>query len=563
MTLAALFIRCDSSMANSFPPERFAVLQQVYLQKLPDTIKQVELLCQALLNLDWQSATLAELQQIVHQLAGSSAMYGLDELGKAAQAMEVFVDAVLLGEKVGTKEQRSQIQVLFNYLQQVASTLSPASSNSFSAYAPSQSDLTHASDRRRVLIVDSDADFAADLALQLSYFGYEVQILNQLSGFASALEPTAPSAIVIDVMFPEGGLAGTEAIAQMQQHREKPIPVLFISTRDDLTARLEAVRAGGNGYFTKPIEIGEVLDQLDTLTVRAMADPYRVLIVEDDNSLATYYALTLQQAGIETAFITNPLKTMATLVEFCPDLILMDVYMPSCNGVELAAVIRQQGGYIGVPIVFLSSETNVQRQLTAIRLGGDDFLTKPIQPDHLLASIMPRLQRSRLIRSLMERDSLTRLLNHTRIKEQLSLEIQRAIRQQTPLAFVMIDIDHFKQVNDTYGHLVGDRVLKSLSRLLKQRLRKIDTVGRYGGEEFAVILPNTTGAAAINVLNEMRTSFAQMRHHSENCEFSVTFSCGIACFPCYSGITELSSAADRALYQAKRQGRNRVILVDD
>jgi PleD family two-component response regulator len=137
----------------------------------------------------------------------------------------------------------------------------------------------------------------------------------------------------------------------------------------------------------------------------------------------------------------------------------MDMPMLDCTGLELAAVIRLQEAFVSVPIVYLSAEANITKQQTAMRLGGDDFLTKPIQPDHLVSSITSRVQRSRKLRSFMIRDSLTGLLNHTRIQEQLDLAVMRARRSASMLTFAMIDIDHFKAINDMHGHPVGDRVI--------------------------------------------------------------------------------------------------------
>jgi diguanylate cyclase (GGDEF)-like protein len=225
-------------------------------------------------------------------------------------------------------------------------------------------------------------------------------------------------------------------------------------------------------------------------------------------------------------------------------------------------VIRQLEAYVSIPIVFLSTEDNLDMQLEAIHIGGDDFLTKPIQPDQLILAVKSRVKRSLILRSLMVRDSLTGLLKHTILKERLEVEIARAQRQAARLVFAMIDIDHFKLVNDTYGHATGDRVIKSLARLLQQRLRKSDVIGRYGGEEFAVILTDTQAAAGLKVLDELRTGFAHIRHQSGDAAFYVTFSCGIAEYPHYADADSLIAAADRALYEAKHAGRNLVLVAE-
>ena len=239
-----------------------------------------------------------------------------------------------------------------------------------------------------------------------------------------------------------------------------------------------------------------------------------------------------------TAVVTDPEQTLESLIEFRPELILMDVYMPGCSGMELANVIRQDETYIDIPIVYLSSETDVGRQLAAMGRGGDDFLTKPIQSDHLISSVTSRAERYRILRRFMIRDSLTGLLNHSRTKEQLDIEVARAQRNQSSLAFAIIDIDLFKSVNDTYGHYTGDQVIKNLSRLLQQRLRKTDTIGRYGGEEFGVILSDMDAAAAMKVLDAVRLDFSRISQQAREATFSVTFSCGIAAFPHYKTASE-------------------------
>jgi diguanylate cyclase (GGDEF)-like protein len=338
--------------------------------------------------------------------------------------------------------------------------------------------------------------------------------------------------------------------------------VIFLSDRADMAARLHAVQLGANALFTLPVNIIALIDKLDTLTAHQAREPDRILLVDDAAALAGHYAATLREAGMLPALATDPMLAVQLLAEFRPDLVLMDMYMPGCDGLDLAAVIRQQEDYVSIPIVFLSGETNRDMQLEAMRMGGDDFMTKPVKPDHLVMAVANRVERSRVLRSFMVRDSLTGLFNHTVIKERLEVELARARRSQTPLAFAIIDLDHFKLVNDTYGHPTGDRVLKSLARLLQQRLRRTDVIGRYGGEEFAVVLAGSDGPAATIVMDAIRADLMQVRQQAGEQEFAVTFSCGIASFPdCQEG-PALADLADRALYEAKRRGRNRIVLAD-
>lgn len=560
--------------------EQLNALRRAYTLQLPQRSAEIEATWEQFLQTQGDSKSLEYLHNLTHRLAGSSATFGFLWLGEIAQTLELFFKAILDSKNNPTAEQQAQIRVLLTALKQAcaaptfitytpevdanppleeASKAAQAQVN-YPDISPNPPLQASESNNRLIFLVEDDLYLSRDLALQISCFGYEVRIFDKFAELEKAVAKESPAAVIMDVVFPESGLGGPQTIAAIQQGRTQPLPVLFISCRSDLKARLQAVRAGGKAYFPKPINIGELIDSLDALTVQQVPEPYRVLIVDDDALLANYYARTLEQAGMTTVVVTDPLQVMSPLIEFRPDLILMDMYMPGCDGLELAGVIRQQPAYVGTPIVFLSRETDFNKQLAAIQRGGDDFITKPIQPRHLIASVMPRVQRSRLLCSLMVRDSLTGLLNHTTTKEKLTIELKRASRQGTSLAFAMIDIDYFKSVNDTYGHLTGDRVLKSLSRLLQQRLRQSDIVGRYGGEEFAVILPDTDGPQAVHVLEQIREGFAQVRQQCDGAEFSVTFSCGIAVFPDDRNATQLNEAADKALYEAKRRGRNQVVL---
>jgi diguanylate cyclase (GGDEF)-like protein len=175
-------------------------------------------------------------------------------------------------------------------------------------------------------------------------------------------------------------------------------------------------------------------------------------------------------------------------------------------------------------------------------------------------SLSARVERYRALRGLILRDGLTGLYNHSATKEHLVREVARSKRDGTPLALAMVDIDFFKKVNDTYGHPVGDQVIRAISRLLQQRLRHGDVVGRYGGEEFAVILPATSVAAAQQVLDEIRKVFQKIRHKADDREFSATFSAGVAELADAGEAGALFRIADVALYHAKQAGRNRVAI---
>ncbi|KTT39279.1 diguanylate cyclase [Pseudomonas oryzihabitans] len=410
--------------------------------------------------------------------------------------------------------------------------------------------------RKPIYIALLDIERAERLAQQMEYFGVIIQISRDTDDFRLMMDSRHPAVIVMDVDFGGTG-AGIQLALEAQVGLERKLPVLFYSHQEaDTPFRLAAVRAGGQEFYTGTLDSARLLEKIETLTRTVYYDPIRALVVDDSRAQAMATEMALNSAGIVTRTLMQPGAVMAHLAEFAPDLIILDMYMPECIGTELAKVIRQHERYVSVPIIYLSAEDDLDKQLDAMSEGGDDFLTKPIKPRHLIATVRTRAARARSLQARIVQDSLTGLYNHTHTLQLLEDACFRARRTQRPITFAMLDIDHFKQVNDHYGHPMGDRVIKSLALFLKQRLRKSDHIGRYGGEEFAVVLPDTDLPTAMRLIEEIRQRFAEICFPAPPKELSCTFSAGLAQLQPGQEITLLAKQADEALYSAKRAGRN-------
>ena len=547
-------------MADNSSQEKLRALREHFAALLPEKVARCEELWQAVMDGNAPEGAAGELVRNLHTLAGSAPSFGFALLGKSSQRAEITLKTTLPHGPEALERVKGDISGCIREMKRLCETRDEEGAEERSedllAVTVAQSVQSRG---KLVYILDDDPLFCKKLGEQIRCFGYETREFTSRRDMLDAPWEPFPAAIIIDMIMQEGDFSGAEAVFTIEEHIGRCPPVIFVSRGSSIEARLEAVKAGGEAYFCKPVPISDLIDCLDRLTSDRKVDPYRILIIDDDVELSAYYALTLQRQGMETRVLNQPLQVMEQLVNFKPDLILMDMYMPECNGYELARAIRQMEAYVSIPIVFLSSETCVKRQLVAMRMGGDDFLTKPIEPDHLVSSVTIRAERMRVIRNFTERDSLTGLYNRSMSEEHLELAVMRARRSGGSLTFAMIDIDAFKRINDTYGHPTGDRVIVTLARLLQQRLRKTDIVGRFGGEEFAVVLPDTDLDAAREVLDKIRQSFAVVRHAYAKGEFSVTFSCGVAAYPDYGDVSTLCDAADKALYRAKEGGRNRVV----
>jgi len=505
------------------------------------------------------SALLDDLHQRLHKLSGAGGTFGFPALSSQARYLEHQVKLWLDGHGGYESDWAPWLERVLAL--RGALTSHPAPDTEPAAEvgaAPVRESGGTPHMLPHVHVIESDAELGAELVSGLRHFGYTARHFTTAEEARAASLAQRPDAQIVEQVATPDDPSGSDATRPPSAAQGPAVTTLFIAGHDDFETRLVAARAGAAAYFVKPVDIPRLVDRLDNLLRNSEHAPYRILIVDDDAALAEHFRLILMAAGMEAAVVTDPRLALEATQRLQPDLILMDVQMPLCSGADLARTMRMQEEWVGIPIVYLSGVTDLDQQMKAMDSGADDFLTKPIANRHLVAAVTVRAARARQLSELMARDSLTGLLKHSRIKEQLANEVARAIRQGTTLSVAMIDMDHFKSVNDNHGHPMGDRVIKTLAQLLRQRLRQQDSLGRYGGEEFVAILPECGAADAERKLNDIRERFKQLRFGSD--EFSVTLSAGIATTTQYDDPRELLNAADAALYAAKHGGRDRICL---
>ena len=517
----------------------------IYSNNLPTKIHDIALQGQQQ-RLNWEALQFEAFHRNVHSLCGSAGTYGYTEISKSARQLEIYLKS-LLGNSQITVEQHEKIK---DYITQLKLALNIPAPKKFPGF---DGEFLERASNTLVYIVEHETTVVSALSASLKLVGYTSYSFPDINVLVAAIKEKPPLAIVIDSLYLSH--ESIQLILAMQQ----ALQVFCIVPNGELAPRLAAVRAGCNAFFQKPVDIA-YLTQILNHKCRLTSDyPYRILIIDDSESLADYYSLILNQAGLMAHAISNPLHLFNELEEFLPDLLLMDIYMPECSGLELATVLRLEGRYTKIPIIFLSTEEDNNKKLAALNLGGDDFLSKPISPQHLVAAVKARAKRASVLNYYMTTDGLTGLLNHSSVLRQLDIELEYARKKNSALAFIIIDIDNFKLVNDTYGHPEGDLVLKKLASLLLARLRSQDIIGRYGVEEFVIILPGTTAQQSITIVNQLRDQFASHCFTSNHNTYSVSFSAGVASKQAQKTAQRMVSEADQALYKAKQLGRNQVV----
>lgn len=296
----------------------------------------------------------------------------------------------------------------------------------------------------------------------------------------------------------------------------------------------------------------------------------KILIVDDRPSNIRVLGPILKNHGYTVFVADNGLKAIEITKRVDPDLVLLDVMMPPPNGFETCERIKADPSTSEIPIVFLSAREADADILRGFQAGGVDYVTKPFNTAILLARIRTHITLRRqkaLLRSLAETDGLTMLANRHRFNDALARGWRRAQREREPIALILLDVDHFKDYNDSYGHLDGDEVLKALAGVLRRAAQRPgDVAARFGGEEFAVVLENTDLAGAAAVAEKLKSRIAALGipHRSSGCASIVTVSAGVSASAPSPGdqVTPLIDHADRRLYRAKALGRNRICTED-
>lgn len=382
-------------------PSRIAALNAQYHQQDPA---------------NWHGDAAWELYRQLHTLTGSAGTFGMSTLSVIARKLEnqlkMVVDGGFPPDEAGWAAIGTQLgrlgQVALNQLRSSSPRLAPL-------------ETVRVADHERLIhLVEDDPEQGEYLARILRENGYRVTVFTTLDDFRAAFgHSPAPNAIILDMMFPEGDDAGVRLLADIKSSRSYCPPVVFVSVRDDIDARLAAFRAGASRYLLKPVCPSALTDILDSLTGRMPPEPFRVLLVDDDALMLKAQAAVLCRVGMVVRAVSDPRETLESLENFRPDVLVLDIHMPDIQGPELAAIVRERDDFLNLPILFLSAETNVSQQLLALNLGGDDFLVKPVLPEHLVSAVTARARRARQSAAIQRRLQTTL---YEREREHLALD---------------------------------------------------------------------------------------------------------------------------------------------
>lgn len=287
-----------------------------------------------------------------------------------------------------------------------------------------------------------------------------------------------------------------------------------------------------------------------------------VVLIDDDTALLMYIKDELEKQNYAVIAFAEPERAAASLFDLEPDCIIIDVHMHSRNGLDVLTDLKRQMKKRFIPVIMISVDSSKATRMKSYELGADDFIPKPFDLDEFFVRVKRQTEKKRDIDELVMIDELTRVFNRKYLRDSFERIRAQIIREKQHLSAAVIDLDHFKKINDKYGHLAGDKVLVRFADLLKRSIRPSDVPFRFGGEEFLLLLPKTEAEEAKKVLERILAEFSEVAFSEGGESFSCTFSAGIAQFEDYMDYHVLMDLADSTLYEAKKKGRGRVLIND-
>lgn len=541
----------------------FLVVKAKYARGLPKKVEELTRDIEASKAQPDEKEALDTVRQVSHKLVGTAGSYGYEAF---AMMMRTIEQAAI---EISKTDDKQAIEDLWKAIMDALDAGRIAADE----IAASISDADLKSDEgpkttgpvfARVLVVDEDEAFL-DVVEHLGRQSNVAIIKAPSEGLAmNAALMHQLDAAIIDVKEDSQEKAFKLAIDLRSLPGYDTLPLAFLSA-EKMRPSVEAAHVGASLHLDKPLDANALEAAVRHLVAIRQGGRPKVMVVDDDPDFTAKIAFDLRNDNLLVRTVHDPLKVLEALQEFPPDVMLLDVMMPGMNGFQVCQMLRGMPRWRDLPIIFITAEIHIEARVKAFTSGADDYLPKPVVTEELLARVRVRLEKSRLLKERSDKDTITGLLLRRAFVEQFNGMLADCERNNSVMSVCLMDVDHFKKVNDTYGHIAGDSVLSGFGQLLLRRFRVDDLRGRWGGEEFIIAFRREDKQTMCAAINRVQDEFSKITFESEdNRQFNVSFSGGIASYP-DDGATlhELLSVADKRLYNAKHAGRRRIFIDDN
>lgn len=407
----------------------------------------------------------------------------------------------------------------------------------------------------RVFYLAPEVGMYKELSPRLTAYGLNVDRLESTEELVDTLSSMTADLVVIDETFSSQLDLVGDFLKTLRQRTTAKMPIVAFADANDLSARIRAMRAGVDVLLPTKTAPEAAFVKLKELLAHEQAVDYRILIVEDDRSQALFAESILRKAGMETLAVTDPLRTLEALESFKPDLILMDLYMPGIDGMELTAIIRERDEFISTPIVFLSGEQDSDKQFDALSAGGDDFLSKPIRPKHLISAVTNRAHRARLLRARRDsksRDVVSGLFDRSVLLDKLASALVVEDRDALSGGILFIEIDGAVQLREQLGLSGMDTLTNQLGSQLRELIRPDESAARYSDGSIVLLSQSRSLQGLYDLASTLRQRVALQAFEVDGKTIQVNLSAGICAFA--QSLAEPSvmlNCAERAVNQAR------------
>jgi diguanylate cyclase (GGDEF)-like protein len=400
-----------------------------------------------------------------------------------------------------------------------------------------------------LLVVDPDAARGAQIVAEAAGRSVTAGLARNLASAREMFSTGGPDVVLLDLSVSDALESVLGFLAEVAQNAT----VLTVTDPARSVDRVEVARRGGRGFLPNSMSPGQTVDAVLALRERLRTHGTRILALDDDPTVLALLRSMLGAAGMEISTCGEPSRFLAQLEEIAPELVILDFDMPGVTGPELCRAIRNDHRWQGLPIVLLTARADPDSVRAIFDAGADDYVSKPFVGPELVARIANRLERVRMYRALADTDPLTGLANRRRSVDAIEYYLRLAARMVQPLSLAVVDVDRFKDVNDSHGHAAGDVVLRGVGAELLRYFRGEDVVARWGGDEFLIGMFGMSGADGRRRINDLVQAVRAQSFDG----VSITISAGLAEYPSDGGdLDSLYGAADRALYEAKSAGRD-------